>query len=29
VVLVRAQGAEILEKTFDGQGATGQRRLEI
>ena len=29
VVLVRAQGAEILEKTFDGQGATGQHRLEI
>lgn len=29
VVLVRAQGAEILEKTFDAQGATGQRRLEI
>jgi uncharacterized protein with NRDE domain len=29
VVLVRAQGAEIVEKTFDAQGATGQSRLEI
>jgi uncharacterized protein with NRDE domain len=29
VVLVRTQGAEIVEKTFDAQGATGQRRLEI
>jgi hypothetical protein len=29
VVLVRAQGAEILEKTFDAQGATGQRRFGI
>lgn len=29
VVLLRAQGAEILEKTFDAQGVTGQRRLEI
>ena len=29
VVLVRAQGAEILEKTFDAQGTTGQHRLEI
>ncbi len=27
VVLVRSGGAEILEKTFDAQGSTGQRRL--
>jgi len=29
VVQVRAQGADIVEKTFDAQGATGLRRLEI
>lgn len=29
VVRVRAQGAEIVEKTFDAQGATGQRSLTI
>ena len=29
VVLVREQGAEIVEKTFDAQGATGLRGLEL
>ena len=29
VVRMRAQGAGIVEKTFDAQGATGLRRLEI
>ena len=27
LVLMRAQGAEIVEKSFDAQGATGQHRL--
>jgi len=29
VVLLRPQGAEIVEKTFDAVGATGQRRLVL